>query len=79
MSTKGTVGQLILDSLSYDRRSKVAHGRMYSRPQATEEVSYSYDVHGAVVAQERLRDVGGYLGPTRFGGRLATWVSSRRA
>ncbi len=58
VSTFGTVGQLNLDSLWYDRRDKVDSVQAYSRAQTSERVRYAYNPHGAVVAQERVRSGG---------------------
>jgi hypothetical protein len=60
VSTNAGIGQLNFDSLTYDHRGKVIKATTDSRVQAPESVAYVYDVHGAVVAQERSRGAGSY-------------------
>lgn len=60
VSLDGTVGQLYLDPLFYDRRGNLAAARLRSRLQQTQGVRYAYNPQGAVVAQARTRDLGGY-------------------
>jgi len=55
VSTNGSVGQLQLDSLTYNQRNTVDRAALVSRAQPSERVRYAYDPLGGVVAQERVR------------------------